>query len=125
MRLTQRNPSSFNDTGTRGAHRIAVQSLGLDLVAPSSLQGVVNAEHDSTCGHKSGDHRQQQQPGGAKCVPYGAVQHAMIVLKMALVTEAHGAQDGGHSALATCEDCPNQQRDGMLPDSFGKQRGEC
>ena len=107
-----------------GAHRIAINALGFDVLAAAALNGVIQAEDHRTGWGKGLDQQAQQQPGRLACAPASPTEHAMIVDEVALATEAGDTQDAGHGALTGCQDGSDEQDLGMTPGSVAKERGK-
>ena len=59
MRLSQRRPLAF-EVPVAGAHRVAVDALGCDALAPSAQGRVVDAQYDGAGRHEHGGQQRQR-----------------------------------------------------------------
>jgi hypothetical protein len=72
-----------------GTYRIAVEALGLNLLAASALDGVIKADNYDTPGNAHRHQESEQQSTGGKRRPDGPIQDAMICLKICRGAETH------------------------------------
>jgi len=133
-------PTGFDEVAVAGAHRIAIDAFRFDtctgrkcrcLGAPASLNRVVQTADDRPRRHKRLDQQPQQRVAQRPTRPGRAVEHAMIGLKLAFVTQAHDTctcrrckcpQHSRDSAPARDQDRAHQQNLRVLPNSVGKVR---
>ena len=114
--------------GVRALVYIAINAFGFDLLAASAFNGVIDAEHEDLPLGEDRDQESEQEPAGFERGPNGAVENAMIGLKMRLIGFAHDAKNRGHSPGAGCKDGTGEKEGEGLLDShcrlfFLKLRG--
>jgi hypothetical protein len=98
-----------------GTHGVAVDALGRDALATTTLDRVVQAEHHRP---DRGEGVQQQAEQDMRCCPAApdcTVEHAVIVDKATLSAQPHDPQQARHRAPAGRQDGTDQQRLGVLP----------
>jgi hypothetical protein len=71
------------------AHRITIDAFGWDPFAAAAFDGIVDAQHDRTRGHKALDQQLQQKVTGDASTPASTIQHAMIVDETALRAQSY------------------------------------
>src|SRR6516162_5906516 len=110
--------------GARGAHRVAIDAFGLDLLSPPPFQRVVEPNHHHAGGREVVYHQLQQYMSHGETRPPRPIQHPMIILKVPLLTQSHHAQHRSHRALAGRQQRPHHQDLHVLPHPLGKPRSE-
>ena len=108
----------------RGPHGIPVDTFGGNLLAASAFDGVIKAEEHDTAGDEHGHEEPEQQSTGIQRRPDGAIQDAMIRLKIGRGAEAHDAENRRHRPLPRSKDGAGQEDFHMLPHGARKDRGK-
>ncbi len=114
--------AGFDKVRFRGAHRIVINAFGADLVSAPPLQRVIEAKQQGAPRSKGPDQQPQQNTTESQRRPLRAIEHAMVILKMRIITLAHDTQAGGHGAFAESQNRADQQDLRMFPNRLGKIR---
>src|SRR5215813_11544472 len=120
----QREPlqaETFDDVLATGSDRVAVTPPTLDLPGAPPLKRIVAADDDRALSGQRQDNQSEENLAGLQRVPFGAIEHPMVVLKMPLIAQADHTQTCGDRAFATSQQRPKQQHLGVFPSGFGKQ----
>ncbi len=84
--------ADFDKVGMGRANRIAIDAPGFDLPSPSALDRVIESEHEGLPPRdENGEHEPKQEATGFERGPSGAIENAVIGLKMRLIGFAHDA----------------------------------
>ncbi len=82
---------------------------------------IIQADDHGRIHRNKRPHQQPQQDVAQRMTRPGcAIEHAVIILELALVLQSHYAQGGGHGAFAGCQDCADDQNAGPCPDPFAE-----
>src|SRR5215211_8852786 len=107
-----------------GTHRVAIDAFCRNLVAASSLDGVIKPD-DDFAGRSEGRNQQAQENlRGGDRRPMSPIKKVMIVLKVRFLGFAADAQTSRDGALANGKNRADEQDFGVFEDSFGEQRRE-
>jgi hypothetical protein len=105
-----------------GAHRIAEDPFGANLVSVAAFERFIGGNHQwHARDHKGCDQQGQQDTTDQQPRPLDAIEHAMIALKLALVAQAHHAQNGGDGASTRCQNRTHHQDLHPFPRPFGER----
>ena len=79
---------------------------------------LIEADNKWGVGREKGPYQETQQDAAEGAAgPGGAVEHAMIVLKLLVILQTKHAQGCGDSADAWREDSANDENFGIVPDA--------
>jgi len=82
---------------------------------------VIQSQNNWLVGWNKRPNEQAQQDATERAArPLGAVEHAMIVLELRLLAQAHHAQRCSDRAFARRENCTDQQDTHPFPDRFAE-----
>ncbi len=101
-----------------------INAFSADLVSAPPLQGRVEAKQQRPFGSKGLVQQLQQDPTERQRRPLRAIEHAVIILEMGIVTFPHDSQTGGYGALADGKNRPGQQDLRIFPNGLGKKRSK-
>ena len=121
----QRRPLVFDKVSLRRADGIAVDAASADLTSPTSLDGVVDANHHGGVGADEGGDQQAQQPachGAGR--PHSLVEHTMIDREVVLLLPPKNTQCRRDGSLARRQDGACHQQQDVLPGRAGEQPGQ-
>src|SRR5262249_8042162 len=79
-------PTGLHHLRARGTHRIAIDASGLDLLAPSPFQRIVEANDHWPGRHERVYYQTEQHAGHRHTRPARPTQYPMILLKPCLLT---------------------------------------
>jgi hypothetical protein len=108
----------------RRADGVAVDAPSVDLTSPTSLDGVIDANHHGGVGAQKGGDQQAQQParhGVGR--PYSLVEHTMIDRKVILLLPPNNTQCRRDGSLARRQDGACHQQQDVLPGRAGEKPG--
>jgi len=117
-------PTRLHEVRLARAHWVAIDALRFDLGASSALECGVEGADDRSFGHERLHQQLQQCSAQRPTRPHRAVEHPVVGLELALLTQAHDAQHRGHGPATRGQDRAQQQDAGMLPNAVGKVRRE-
>lgn len=112
----------LNEVRLRRPNRITIDSFSFDLRSTTSLERIVDSDHQLTVWRKGGDQQAQQDTARRQGRPARPIQDSMVVDETFLLAQSHHAQASSHSSLAKRQNCSNQQDLGVFPDRLGEQR---
>ena len=115
-------PARFDKMALTRSDGIAINPFRGDLLTASPFQRIVEPQDNRTLGNEDVDQDQQQWLTDSPTRPAGAIEHAMIVLKVPTLTQAHHRQNGRDSAAAGSQDRAHDQNLSVIPDRGRKQR---
>jgi hypothetical protein len=98
--------------------------LGGNLIAASAFDGVIQAEENDTSGDEHGYSEPEQPSPGVQRRPDGAIQDAMIRLKVGRCTASHDPENSRPRPLTRSKAGPGQEDLHMLPHGARKDRGK-
>lgn len=128
IRLIHRRPleaTGLDEMTGAGAHCIAVDTLGSDLFASTTFQGLVDPEHQGAISSVQIPNEQTQQyPTQAQRRPDGTIEDVMILCEVGIVTQSRRSQRRCHGPLAGRENRTDQQELGLCPGSCLKHHRE-
>jgi hypothetical protein len=104
----------------RGAPGITVDALRSHRLAAAAFDGIIKAQDDDCLEDAHGHEEPKEQPTGSAWRSGGAVQDAMIRLKVRGVAAAHALQYRRHRPLAGGEDGAREEDYHVLPNRAGK-----
>jgi len=107
-----------------GAHGIAGDAFGSDLLAAAAFDGVIQAQDDDTPGDEHGSQEPEQQPTGFKRRPDRAIQDTMIRLKVGRCTASHNLENRRHCSFPRSKDGTGHKDFHVLPNRSGKDGGK-
>ena len=99
----------------RRADRVSVDTAGMDLRSPSSLDGVVEANDNRASRHQTVDEHLNQTASDPAAGPTVPIQDAVVVGKVPGLLQTHHAQSGSDGAMTGGENGPNDQDQNVLP----------
>ena len=82
----------------------------------------VDAKQQGPFGSEGLDQQLQQDWTERQRRPLRAIEYAVVILKMGIITFPHDSQAGGHGAIADGENRPGQQDLRVFPNGLGKKR---
>ena len=88
----QAHPSEgarFDEVLAAGAHRVAVDAFGANVLPPPPLQGLVYAHNQRSFGYEGFHEQTQQDAAYLPTRPDGAAQEPMVATEAPLVLQAH------------------------------------
>ena len=103
-----------------GAHGVTGEAWRLALLAASTCDGVLQADHDDTPGEAHRDPESEPQATGGKRRPHGPVQDAMRRLKVRRSAAAPALEPRGHCPLARGKDGASAEDLHVLPNRSRK-----
>ena len=107
--------ADFDKVGVRGPDRIAINAFSFDLLATSALDRVIESKDKDTPRDEHGHQESEQETTGLQRRPDGSIEHAMIGLKVGLISEPHDAKNGGDRWRAGGKDGSGDEDFDMLP----------
>src|SRR5215217_6567353 len=75
-----------------GAHGVAVDPFGRDLLAPTPLQCFVNSDHQRAAGHERSHEQAEQHTTRLPARPAGTVEDPMVALELFGLPQTHDTQ---------------------------------
>jgi hypothetical protein len=104
-------------------HRIPIDAFGGDLGAAAPLDGLIQAHDNRVVRRQEGPHQHPEpDPAQGPAGPSGAVEHAVIILKLPLAAQAQHPQDRGDGPLARRQNGAEEQDLGPLPHPVAEDR---
>jgi hypothetical protein len=83
--------AALHEVFMSGTHRVAVDALGSNLLAPTSLQRLVDAHNRRTFGHERLHQQSQEHVTRPPTRPASAAKHPMVAMVALLLVQAHRA----------------------------------
>src|SRR5215212_4641847 len=100
-----------------GTDRVPVDTLGSNLLAPTSLQRLVYAEDEWPFPNERLYERSQQDATHVSTRPASAAQDPMVAMEALVLIQTHRPQGRAHRSPTRSEDRTHQEHLGILPDA--------
>src|SRR5215208_2640882 len=100
-----------------GTDRVPVDTLGSNLLAPTSLQRLVYAEDEWPFPNERLYERSQQDATHVSTRPASAAQDPMVAMEALLLVQTHRPQGRAHRSPTRGEDRTHQEHLGIFPDA--------
>lgn len=110
--------TGFDKVAKAGTYRIPIDAFGLDLGAPTPLNGIIQAQHHQPMYGKRGHQQSQKHPTGFTAGPDGTIEYPVKILKVLLIAQTRNSQSCGYCPLSGCQVGSQQQDLYTLSNTF-------
>jgi hypothetical protein len=104
-----RSCGAKDEVAVAGAHRIAIDASGCDLLATSALNRLVDTQDQRASGREGGHEQVQEHAASASARPNGPIENAVIRLEIGQVSQTSRAQARADHATARSQQGPNDE----------------
>src|SRR5215217_9291245 len=124
MKHRKSQATGFDHMGMRRTHWGTVDAFGLDVIATSSLDSIIETADQDPLRGEGHDQQAQQDMTRAQGRPARTIQHPMVVDETRLLTQPHDTQARRHGTFTRREHRANQQDLRVFLYRPGKERGK-